>query len=100
MKTLEQLYEEIKASEALKKEFAAAIAKQDKAAVLAFASENGCEASEEEIRGFLKEKMAEGVISSELTDEELEGVAGGSEVLVGIFATVTLTQCVVYTFFL
>lgn len=100
MKTLEQLYEEIKVSEDLKKEFAAVIAKQDKTALLNFTAGNGCDASIEEIRAFLKEKIAEGVISPELTDAELEQVTGGSELLVGIFATVTLTQCVVYTFLL
>ena len=100
MKKLEQLYEEIKASEALKKELAAVLAKQDKAALLNFNRENGCDASIEEIRAFLKEKMAEGVISPELTDGELEQVSGGSELAVGIFATVTLTQCVVYAFLL
>lgn len=100
MKTLEQLYEEIKASEDLKKEFAAVLAKQDKEALLNFIRESGCDTSLEGIRAFLKEKMAEGVISSELTDEELEQVTGGTEVLVGIFAALTLTQCVVYPFLL
>ncbi len=100
MKKLEQLYEEIVGSEALKKDFAAVLAKQDKTALLGFCRENGCDASLEEVRAFLKEKMAEGVISSELTDAELEQVTGGSELAVGIFATVTLTQCIVYTFLL
>ena len=98
MKKLEQLYEEIVGSEVLKKDFASVLAKQDKTALLGFCRENGCDASLEEVRAFLKEKMAEGVISSELTDAEQ--VTGGSELAVGIFATVTLTQCIVYTFLL
>ena len=100
MKTLEQFYEEIKASEDLKKELASVLSKQDKDALLGFNKEHGCDASLEEVRAFLKEKIAEGEISSELTDEELDQVTGGSEIVMGIVATVTLTQCVVYTFLL
>lgn len=100
MKTLEQLYEEIRASEDLKKELSDVLVKQDKTALLAFYRANGCEASEDEVKAFLKEKLAEGNIPSELTEEELEQITGGSEIAVGIFATITMTQCIVYTFFL
>lgn len=78
MKTLEQFYEEIKASEDLKKALADVLAKKDKEALLSFNRENGCDASVEEIRAFLKEKMAEGEISAELTEEDLEKVTGGT----------------------
>lgn len=100
MKTIQQFAEEIMASEDLKKELAVILVNKDKDALLAFTKENGCEASMEEIRAFLKEKMADGTISTELTDDELEQVTGGSEVLVGIVATVTMTQCFVYMWLL
>ena len=54
MKTIEQLMEEIKASDALKNDLAAVLAKKDKAALEAFLKDNGCEASFEEAKQFLQ----------------------------------------------
>ena len=69
MKTLQELYAEIVGSDELKKVFSEA-AKDGK--VTEFLKAQGCEATEEEISVFLKEKA-----DQELSDDELDSVAGG-----------------------
>ena len=70
MKTLEELYKEVMASEELKKEFCAL--KPDE--VEGFAEMRGCKAALDEIKAFLTEKnTAEG----EISEEEVEQIAGG-----------------------
>ena len=69
MKTIEELYNEINASEKLKK---AASANKDKGALADFLKEHGCEASVDEFEKFVK-SQTEGVIS----DEDAEAAAGG-----------------------
>ena len=69
MKTLQELYKEITSGDELKKAFLEA-AKNGKA--VEFLRTHGCEATEEEIAAFLKTRA-----SGELSDEELDGVAGG-----------------------
>ena len=70
MKTLEELYKEVMASEELKKEFCAL--KPDE--VEGFAEKHGCKATLDEIKTFLTEKStAEG----EVSEEEVEQIAGG-----------------------
>ena len=71
MKTVQELYKEIMASEELKKGFveAATAGKQ-----MDFIKEHGCEASAEEIKAFLKGKVEE---DKALSADELENVAGG-----------------------
>ena len=93
MKTIEQLFEEIKTSDALKKDLATVLAKKDKAALEAFLKDNGCEASIEEAKQFLQEKSAEIQKNGELSEAELEQVAGGSE-------TVLITLGVGYAAFM
>ena len=93
MKTIEQLVEEIKASDALKKDLSAALEKKDKAALEAFLKDNGCDATVEEAKQFLQEKSAEMVKNGELSEAELEQVAGGSE-------TVLITLGVGYAAFM
>ena len=78
MKTIEQLVEEIKASDALKNDLAAVLAKKDKAALEAFLKDNGCNASMEEAKQFLQEKSAEMQKNGELSEAELEQVSGGT----------------------
>ena len=78
MKTIEQLVEEIKASDALKKDLSAALAKKDKAALEAFLKDNGCDATVEEAKQFLQEKSSEMLKNGELSEAELEQVAGGT----------------------
>ena len=68
MKTLQELYNEIIASEKMKTAFAEA-AKGGKA--LDFLKAQGCDVTEEELTVFLKSK------TGELSDEELDNVAGG-----------------------
>lgn len=69
MKTLQELYTEIIGSDELKKAYLEA-AKGGK--IAEFLKAQGCEASVEEIKGFLKEKA-----NQELSDADLDNVAGG-----------------------
>ncbi len=68
MKTLQELYKEITASDELKAAFAEA-AKGGK--TLEFLKEKGCEATAEELKGFLTSR------TEELSDEELDNASGG-----------------------
>ena len=71
MKTLETLYQEVLASEELKRAFSEAV---NENRVEAFLKENGCEAGAEALEAFLMEKQEK---QGELADEELDNVAGG-----------------------
>ena len=71
MKTLQELYTEITASDDMKKAFAEA-AKNNK--VAEFAKEHGVETTLDEIRIFLEEKSR---TDKELSNDELENAAGG-----------------------
>ena len=74
MKTMQELYGEITASDELKEAFAEAM----KAGKLEdFLKEHGCEATEEEIREFIETKAAANA-PIELSDDELRHVATGS----------------------
>ena len=70
MKTIEELYNEVMASEEMKKEFLALKPEE----VEGFAEKYGCKATFDEIKAFLTEKST---ASGELSDDELEQVAGG-----------------------
>ena len=70
MKTLEELYNEVLASEELKKEFLSLKPGE----VEGFAAKNGCKASLDEIKAFFEAKKNQ---TGELSDEELDQVAGG-----------------------
>lgn len=71
MKTLQELYNEVMNSDALKTEFLALTTPEQ---VVAFAEKNGCPATLEEIKSFFEEHSA---AAGELSDEELAQVAGG-----------------------
>ena len=71
MKTLQDLYKEVMASEELKKAFAQA-AKDNK--VSDFLKAQGCDATEDEFKAFLTEKAK---TDKALSEEDLENVAGG-----------------------
>ena len=90
MKSIEQFLEEIKASDALKKELSEALNKNDKAAVEAFLKDNGCDATLEEAKQFLQEKSAEIRKNGELSEAELEQVSGGTAELF-YFGTAAIT---------
>ena len=74
MKTVQELYGEIIASDELKKAFVEAM-RADKLGD--FLKAHGCEATEEEIREFVETKAAKDV-PIELSEDELEHVAGGT----------------------
>ncbi|MBR0030797.1 MAG: Nif11-like leader peptide family RiPP precursor [Treponema sp.] len=71
MKTLQDLYKEVMASDELKKAFAQA-AKDNK--VADFLKEHGSDATEEELKAFFAEKAKD---DKPLSEDDLENVAGG-----------------------
>lgn len=70
MKTIEELYNEVMASEELKKECISLKPEE----VESFAEKHGCKATLDEIKAFLTEKSK---AFGELSDDEIEQVAGG-----------------------
>ena len=72
MKTLEELYSEVLASEELKKEFLSLKPEE----VEGFAAKYGCKASLDEIKAFFETKKNQ---AGELCDAELDQIAGGKE---------------------
>ena len=71
MKTLEEIYREVIASEQLKTEFTAAV---KAGTVDTFLTAHGCDATSAEATTFLKERQAR---EGELAEQELDAVAGG-----------------------
>lgn len=70
MKSLQELYKEVIASEELKKEFLEV--SKDEKSVVEFMKKYGCEATFDELKAFFEEKN-----NSELDEDEVEAVAGG-----------------------
>jgi len=85
MKTLNELYTEVAASDALKNEFLALKTPED---IVAFVKKNGCDATLDDIKAFFEEKQK---ASGELSEEDLEQVAGGKSASwgEGIYSAVT-----------
>lgn len=77
-KSLNDLFEEISQSESLKKEFTEALS--NKETVKKFLENNACDASIEEAKNFLIEKSKTIPPRGELTVEELEQAAGGTDI--------------------
>jgi len=73
MKTLNELYTEVTASDVLKAEFLALKTPEE---IVAFAKKNGCDATLEDIKAFFEEKQK---AAGELSEEELAQVAGGKD---------------------
>ena len=71
MKTLQDLYKEVMASDELKAAFAQA-AKDKK--VADFLKAQGCDATEDDLKAFFEEKTKD---DQPLSEDELENVAGG-----------------------
>lgn len=71
MKTFKELFEEIVKSDEMKDAYTKAVKAGDEA-VEAFLKANGCEAKVEDIQNFFKEQTG-----TELTEEEMQAVAGG-----------------------
>ena len=84
MKTIEMLVNEIKNSEALQKLLAEAFKNN---ALATFLKEQGCEAAVEEFIAALKAQ------AEQLSDDALDAVAGGANVLEGIITTSNGFQC-------
>lgn len=80
MKTLEELYKDIAASEELKNAYAQA---QNEGRAQEFLKEHGCEATAKELSAFIAEKS-----SGELSDDELDNVSGG-----GCSEKITCSYC-------
>ena len=78
MKTLNELYTEVAASDELKSEFLALKTPED---LVNFAKKNGCDATLDEIKAFFEEKQK---AAGELSEAELEQVAGGKGTAAGI----------------
>jgi len=74
MKTLNELYTEVTASDALKAEFLALKTPEE---IVAFAKRNGCDTTLDDIKAFFEEKQK---AAGELSEAELEQVAGGKSV--------------------
>ena len=84
MKTLETLYQEVLASDELKKGLAEAAKTPE--GLKAWICAQGCEATLEQVQAFLKEKQEK---TGELTDDELESAAGGCNKNEAIFSGLT-----------
>ncbi len=69
--TLQELYDKVMASDELKRSFAEAA--QDKGKLEAWLKANGSDATAEQLGEFLKARQTSG----EISDDELENVAGG-----------------------
>lgn len=74
MKSIQEFYEEVLASDELKKAFVEAVKNQR---MMDFLKENGCDASQEEVQEFLEEKTTKDE-PLELSKEQLKEVAGGT----------------------
>ena len=79
MKSLQELYDEVKGDDSLKKSFAAAMRE---GVVEDFLKGHGCEATSEELREFLESKVKESG-PLELSMNELAAVAGGTSYYCG-----------------
>ena len=73
MKALQALYDEIIASDELKKEFSESIATKED--VAAFLKRHECSATADELIEFIKEKLP--ASGRKMSEEELSAVAGG-----------------------
>ena len=98
MKTLKELYDEILASDELKKEFAGCAANEQDTA--AFLEKYGCDATVEELKEFIKEKMAENM--AKISEEKLAAAAGGTDAELPpegelALSFTTIFGCIVYS---
>ena len=91
MKALQALYDEIIASDELKKEFSGSIATKEDAA--AFLKKHECSATVDELIEFIKEKLP--ASGRKMSEEELSAVAGGKTSPFDVVATIaTVFGCI------
>lgn len=76
MKTLQELYEEVKASDDLKRALAEAV-KADN--VTEFLKAHECDSTADELKEFVAEKVNRNRPLRELSEDELANVAGGTK---------------------
>ena len=86
MKTLQELYDEIFASEELRTEYYESTKTEE--AFAAFLKKYDCSASLDEVKEFLNEKVAE---AKEMTDDELRQIAGGGRKTSSIVSNLVVT---------
>ena len=84
--TLDELYEKVLADDELKQSLAAAA---EKGEISAWAAEQGVEATEDELRAYAYHAQAKSEAGTELTDEEIEEVAGGWNPIQSVMTTQT-----------
>lgn len=72
MKSINELYQEVKSDENLRNEFLKAMAAND---IEGFLKKSGCDATAEDVQKFIEQELRPG--TRELSDEELALVAGG-----------------------
>lgn len=82
MKTLQELYDEVMASDELKREFMAISGDEENARekVSEFLKKHDCDATLEELKAFFEDRE-----DGELSEDELEAVAGGKRSIVDWF---------------
>ena len=80
MKSLQELYDEVKGDDALKKSFVEAMRE---GVAEDFLRKHDCEATSEEIREFLEGRVAKESSPLDLSEDNLKGVAGGTSYYCG-----------------
>ena len=87
MKTLQELYDDIAASEELRTEYYESAKTEE--AVAAFLKKYDCPASLDEVKEFLNEKF--NTEPGEMSDEELSQIAGGTTKTSAIVSNIVVT---------
>lgn len=82
--TLDELYQQVLASDELKESLASAV---EKGEIVAWAAEHGVEATEDDLRAYAYHAQASSADAAELTDSELEEVAGGWNPVASVMTT-------------
>ena len=90
MKSLQELYDEVIASEEMKAEFLECGKTEEDTA--GFLKKYGCTASVDELKVFLNEKMTEK--TKELSEEELKQIAGGTKAADVVITVLAFGGCV------
>lgn len=84
--TLDELYQQVLASDELKESLASAV---EKGEIVAWVAEHGVEATEDDLRAYAYHAQASSADAAELTDSELAEVAGGWNPVQSVMTTQT-----------
>lgn len=90
MKSLQELYDEVIASEEMKTEFLECGKTEEGTAE--FLKKYDCSASVDELKAFLNEKMT--AETKELSEEELKQIAGGAKAVDALITVLAFAGCV------